>query len=566
MKILVLNGSPRSGASNTMQLTAAFLEGLQLKHEIINITGTRIEPCKGCFYCWKTRPGKCCIADDMENLLQKYIEAELVVWSFPLYYYGMPSKIKTFMDRLLPLNLPYIAEKENGKAGHPSRYDLSEQRHVLISTCGFYSTENNYEALVKQFDIVFGNQYTKVLCPQGELFSIPQLKGKTDEYLDLVRQAGAEYLSLGRFSAEIESWLTVPFFPKEAFIEMANASWEIPVDDAAPQKKAEQPSRGERMLRQMSAVYSPVGNSQMKHTAQPKNAAQLKQAAPKGEKHIEFFFTDTDETYQLRVNETGAVFVKDPALFAPYSLRIETPLEVWQEISLGRISGTEALYQHKYRVLGDFLLMTSIMEGFAPRKNAASAYFKNTAQKERQPKKRSMLVFLLPFLALWVLVPLFGNAGIFAVILTSAGVPLFTWLYRLSPYDKAGAFIAGVLCVLYLAGISLAVVITLSYLLFGSLWIVSLFCRIPLCAWYSANDFNGDEAFDNPLFIRTNRIIAGMWGILYLCMTAYSWFILQTDLASLIGLINSILPTFAGIVTFVFVKWYPAYFARKICR
>ena len=560
MKLLVLNGSPRSGASNTMKLTSAFLEGLQIEHEIMNIGGTHIEPCRGCFYCWETRPGKCCIADDMENILQKYIEADLVIWSFPLYYYGMPSKIKSFMDRLLPLNLPYINEKENGSVGHPSRYDLSKQRHVLISTCGFYSTENNYEALAKQFDIIFGNRHAKILCPQGELFSVPQLKGRTDEYLELVRLAGAEYLSSGLFSGETESQLAAPLFPKKAFIEMANASWEVSMDDTAPQAKADQPIRGERMLRQMAAIYSPAGNSQLKQ------ADRSKSAAPKGEKHIEFFFTDTEEIYQLRLNETGAVFIKDPALFTPYSLRIETSFEIWQEISLGRISGTEALYQHKYRVLGDFSLMVSTMEGFSPRKITASARLANTAQKEKQPKKRSMLVLLLPFLALWVLLPVLGYTGAFAAILISASVPLFSWFYRLSPYDKAGAFLVSVLCVLYLAGISPAVIITLSYLLFGSLWLVSLFCRIPLCAWYSANDYNGDAAFDNPLFIRTNRIIAGMWGILYLCVTVYTWFILQTGLASLVGLINSVLPALAGIITAVFVKWYPAHFARKICR
>jgi multimeric flavodoxin WrbA len=50
MKTLVLNGSPKAGASNTMKLTNAFLQGLGKNDiEIIDITKINIQPCKGCF-------------------------------------------------------------------------------------------------------------------------------------------------------------------------------------------------------------------------------------------------------------------------------------------------------------------------------------------------------------------------------------------------------------------------------------------------------------------------------------------------------------------------------------
>lgn len=99
---------------------------------------------------------KCVIKDDMTELIEQYIKADLIVWSFPLYYFGMPSKIKAFLDRMLPTNLPYMDINQNGTSGHPSRYDLSHQRHVLISTCGFYTAKNNYDALFSQFEIMSG--------------------------------------------------------------------------------------------------------------------------------------------------------------------------------------------------------------------------------------------------------------------------------------------------------------------------------------------------------------------------------------------------------------------------
>jgi multimeric flavodoxin WrbA/putative sterol carrier protein len=544
MNDLVLNGSPRSGASNTMKLTTAFLEGIGgHSAEKVNISEERIEPCLGCFSCWEKTPGKCVIADDMETLLRKYREAQLVIWSFPLYCFGMPSKIKAFMDRLLPLNLPFINDTADGKPEHPARYDLEAQRHVLISTCGFFTVEKNYDALVKQFDILFGKSYTKILCPQGELFRIPEVRGRTDEYLELVRRAGAEYFSNGCFSPETEKQLAVPLFPKKAFIEMANASWEI-AETAETGNSPARTNPAERLLRQMAAAYAPLPN------------------APKKEKRVEFFFTDSGETYQLVAGETGAAFVKDVVAFAPYSVRIETPFSVWQDISKGKISGTEALFRGKYRVLGDFSLMTTVMSGFSSGKSQASSSAQEPGKKQSN-KKRSMLILLLPFFALWILLPVFGNAGALAAIFVGACVPFGARFFRLSPYDTAAAFLTSVLSVAFLAGVPISVTVTLSYLLFGGLWIVSLSFKIPLCAWYSAHGYGGDEAFDNPLFIRTNRIIAGIWGVLYLCVSVWTWFFMKSDFASFVGLVNSIAPALAGIFTAVFVKWYPARYARK---
>src|SRR5690606_8237534 len=100
------------------------------------------------------------------------IKADLLIWSFPLYYFGMPSKMKAFLDRTLPTNLPYMRVNKKGTCGHPSRYDLSQQRYVLISTCGFCNVENNYDPLFRQFEIMFGDKLTKIICLEGELFSV----------------------------------------------------------------------------------------------------------------------------------------------------------------------------------------------------------------------------------------------------------------------------------------------------------------------------------------------------------------------------------------------------------
>ena len=88
MKILILNGSPKDRKSNTMNLTNAFITGMEHVQknniEIVDVINKDIKPCRGCFGCWTKTPGKCVISDDMDQLREKYINADIIIWSFPL--------------------------------------------------------------------------------------------------------------------------------------------------------------------------------------------------------------------------------------------------------------------------------------------------------------------------------------------------------------------------------------------------------------------------------------------------------------------------------------------------
>ena len=85
------------------------------------------------------------MTDDMQEGIEGELWADLMIWSFPLYYFSVPGLLKNFIDRQLPMNLPFMEEQEGqtGSGGHPSRYDMSGKRHLLISTCGFYTAKNN---------------------------------------------------------------------------------------------------------------------------------------------------------------------------------------------------------------------------------------------------------------------------------------------------------------------------------------------------------------------------------------------------------------------------------------
>ena len=200
-RILIINGSPKSGKSNTYRLTTAFLEGIKSVcdtdiHEI-DVNKLNLSPCLGCFACWNKTPGKCVLRDDMSKVLEEILSADIVIWSFGLYFFNVPSKLKNLIDRQLPLSLPFMV-KESESGGHPSRYDMSGKRNVVISTCGFYTAEGNYTSVNAMFDHYLGKgKYETIYCGQGELFRVKELSARTDEYLDHVKTAGKEFISNG---------------------------------------------------------------------------------------------------------------------------------------------------------------------------------------------------------------------------------------------------------------------------------------------------------------------------------------------------------------------------------
>ena len=163
MKILLINGSPKGKRSNSLKLAYSFIEGFKngctndeesLSIDELHVASMNIAACKGCFACWQKTPGICCIKDDMQTVIEKLIDADLILWSFPLYYFNVPAILKNLIDRQLPMSLPFMSTRQDGygSGSHEARYDMEGKRHVLISTCGFYSANENYDSVSRMFD------------------------------------------------------------------------------------------------------------------------------------------------------------------------------------------------------------------------------------------------------------------------------------------------------------------------------------------------------------------------------------------------------------------------------
>lgn len=99
-KVIVISTSLRVG-SNSDMLADKFTEGaLHAGHDVekLSLAGKNISFCRGCLACQKL--GRCVIDDDANGIMQKVLNADVVVWATPIYYYEMSGQTKVMIDRM----------------------------------------------------------------------------------------------------------------------------------------------------------------------------------------------------------------------------------------------------------------------------------------------------------------------------------------------------------------------------------------------------------------------------------------------------------------------------------
>ncbi len=100
-KIVVITGSPRKNG-NSFAMTDAFIKAAQSKgHTVTRFDAAmkKVGGCRACLTCFKT--GKACSFDDDFNVIAPAIEeADVVVFTTPVYWYTFPAQIKGVIDRI----------------------------------------------------------------------------------------------------------------------------------------------------------------------------------------------------------------------------------------------------------------------------------------------------------------------------------------------------------------------------------------------------------------------------------------------------------------------------------
>lgn len=224
MKILVFNGSPKKEKSDTMHITRAFLVGMNeaspQEVHTINVIDQHIEFCSGCFACMRNG-GTCRYDDDMRGILEEILSSDLLLFSFPLYGYGMPAAMKNLIDRILPLNSMAMT-KVGDRYVHVRHGEQSHLKFLMICGCGFPNSRHNFEPAVAQFRLLFPNHHTIITIPESPMFNAPEAASVTGPRLELLKQAGRQYAESGSIDVGLMERIGSPMIPEDVYAQIVN--------------------------------------------------------------------------------------------------------------------------------------------------------------------------------------------------------------------------------------------------------------------------------------------------------------------------------------------------------
>ncbi len=138
MNVLILMGSPRL-QGNTAELCKPFMaemeqNGSQMRY--IPLAEKHIRPCLGCYACQQVSGTYGCpLQDDMADVVEQIIWADLIVLATPIYSWYCTAHMKAMLDRHYGMNKYYGSASGSLWAG---------KRVAILATHGYddvYATE-----------------------------------------------------------------------------------------------------------------------------------------------------------------------------------------------------------------------------------------------------------------------------------------------------------------------------------------------------------------------------------------------------------------------------------------
>lgn len=112
-KVLLLSASPRKGGNSDI-LCDEFMKGAidaGNDAEKIFLRDKKINYCTGCGLCNTNNYSACSQQDDMTEIVEKMIAADVIVMATPVYFYTLDAQMKTLIDRCCA-RYPQMSGKE----------------------------------------------------------------------------------------------------------------------------------------------------------------------------------------------------------------------------------------------------------------------------------------------------------------------------------------------------------------------------------------------------------------------------------------------------------------------
>ncbi len=352
-KVLALNSSPRRDAeSYTVMMLNQLVEGMREADadvEVVNLREKKIRNCIGCLTCWTKTPGTCIQKDDMTlELFPKLLACDLVIFATPLYYHTINASMSTFMERTLPVSLPFFEMGDDGKMFHPLRNKMPAS--VLLTVCGFPEA-SEFDAMREFFARTRHRDSNPVaaICRAGaSLLSSPLLQDKANDVLNATRKAGKELIESMKIASETMARITQPLGDARNFAKMGNIFWKTCIAEGVTPKEfadKEMVPRPETLTDFL--FFFPFGLN----TAAAGDRKVVLQFKFSGDVKDSCYFTIED----------GKVGAQQGACANP-DLMIDTPFQLWMDIITRKADGAQMLMEQRYRVEGDLPLMMQLFQ------------------------------------------------------------------------------------------------------------------------------------------------------------------------------------------------------------
>ncbi len=132
MKITVLYGTQRKEKSSTYNIAQQFIKELSEPDEITEFFLPKSMPnfCRGCWQCF-TDNTKCPDYAYLKPMIESMREAELLIFTAPVYVYHVPGQVKAFLDHFGYRWMP-----------HQPMREMFHKQALLISTAAGAGTKS----------------------------------------------------------------------------------------------------------------------------------------------------------------------------------------------------------------------------------------------------------------------------------------------------------------------------------------------------------------------------------------------------------------------------------------
>lgn len=163
MKAIFINGSPRKN-KNTAQMLESAMKGAQeagAEVELIHLQNLQFKGCVSCFACKRkgnTCNGLCIQKDDLQPVLERILQADVLVIGSPIYWSYPTGMFRNFIERLFFPILSYNAD-ENGAIKYLNKKMPCGVIYTMNVTPEYYEHFHYHEILEpvrRQMESFFG--------------------------------------------------------------------------------------------------------------------------------------------------------------------------------------------------------------------------------------------------------------------------------------------------------------------------------------------------------------------------------------------------------------------------